>query len=108
MGKTVFVYYNIINKSEESITDAYVGIFADADLGGANDDRAACDTTRNLSYVFNGNEIDAYYGAQVPAVGVCLLQGPAIPSPGQEAVQFLHEPKMDSQVLNITSHTNYY
>lgn len=108
LGKTVFLQYTIINKNNETIEDAYIGLFVDADLGDANDDRTASDTTLNLSYNYNGKGVDAVYGTAVPAVGFCLLQGPAVPTVGQQAFQFLQKPIQNAQLLNITSHTVYY
>ncbi len=108
LGKTVFLQYKIINKGTETIEDAYIGIWSDPDLGDANDDEMACDTTLNLTYVYNGKNVDAMYGSDVPAVGLCLLQGPAISSPGETAFQFLHDPIANARLLGMTSSTVYY
>ncbi|MDZ7263561.1 MAG: hypothetical protein ONB16_03175 [candidate division KSB1 bacterium] len=108
LGKTIFLHYTIINKGSENISDAYIGIYVDPDLGDANDDEIACDTTLNLAYVYNGKNVDAMYGAEVPAVGLCLLQGPAIPSPGETALQFHHAPLWDKKLLPLTSNSPYY
>ncbi|MDW7680090.1 MAG: T9SS type A sorting domain-containing protein [bacterium] len=107
LGKTVFLHYTIINKSQKSINDAFVGLYVDPDLGHANDDKAACDTAFNLSYDFNGEDFDRVYGHQVPAVGLCVLQGPAVPSPGNQALQFLHQPLQDTQLLKMTVNMIY-
>jgi len=108
LGKTIFVQYTLINKSADTIEDAYIGIWSDPDLGNARDDEMACDTTLNMIYVYNGRDVDAMYGIQVPAVGVCLLQGPAIPSIGENAFQFMHDPIPNAKLLNMTSSTVYY
>ncbi|HDP97749.1 MAG TPA: hypothetical protein ENN22_01000 [bacterium] len=108
LGKTVFLHYTIINKSQKSINDAYVGLYVDPDLGDANDDKAACDIAFDLSYDFNGDDFDEVYGHQIPAVGLCLLQGPAIALPGNQALQFLHDPIPDAQLLNMTVNMVYY
>lgn len=108
LGRTVFFHYTIINRGAEHISDAYIGIYVDPDLGNANDDEMACDTTLNLAYVYNGSNVDPVYGAEVPAVGLCLLQGPAIPSPGETAFQFRHAPLPDKKLLPLTSNSPYY
>lgn len=108
LGKTVFLQYKIINKGTETIEDAYIGLWSDPDLGDANDDEMACDTTLNLIYVYNGKNVDAMYGIDVPAVGLCLLQGPAVASPGEMAFQFMHDPIAGARLLGMTSSTVYY
>jgi len=108
LGKTVFMEYTLINKSPDSIEDAYIGIWEDADLGDGNDDNLACDTTLNLTYVYNGKDSDSMYGFDVPAVGICLLQGPAVPSNGETAFQFLHAPIQNAKNVNMTSTSGYY
>jgi len=108
LGKTVFLQYTIINKGTDPITDAHIGFFVDPDLGDANDDGSACDTTLNLTYCYNRGDYDAAYGVEVPAVGICLLQGPVVPSPGDEAFQFMHEPIKNARLLDLTSNTVYY
>ena len=108
LGKTVFLQYSIINKNEYSIEDAYIGMYLDPDLGFANDDNCACDTTLNLTYCYNGKDMDEVYGTAVPAVGFCLLQGPHVSSFGDEAKQFLHNSIKNAKTLDITSNMRYY
>ncbi len=108
LGKTVFMQYTLINKSQYSIEDAFIGIWSDADVGDANDDALACDTTLDLTYAYNGYDRDFVYGTDVPAVGVCLLQGPVVPSSGETAPQFLHAPIPNARNLGMTSTNAYY
>ena len=108
LGQTVFIQYTIINKNTSEIKDAYVGLFMDADLGDANNDRCACNTTLNLTYCYNGTDLDLTYGVQVPAVGICLLQGPVVPSSGDCAFQFFHTPVENARTLNMTTNLVYY
>jgi len=108
LGKTIFIQYSIINKSPDRIDDAYIGLWSDPDLGDANDDEVACDTTLNLTYVYNGKSVDAMYGIDVPAVGFCLLQGPTVAASGVTAFQFQHNPIPNARVLGMTSHSVYY
>jgi len=108
LGQTVFIQYTIINKNTIEIEDAYVGLYVDVDLGDAIDDRCACDTTLNLTYCYNGKDVDLAYGVQVPAVGFCLLQGPVVPSADGFAYQFLHAPIENAKILNMTTNLVYY
>lgn len=108
LGKTIFLQYTMINKSPDRIEDAYIGLWSDPDLGYANDDEMACDTTLNLIYVYNGKNVDAMYGSEVPAVGLCLLQGPAVSSPVETAFQFMRDPIANARSLGMTSSTVYY
>jgi len=108
LGRTIFMQYTMINKSQDLIEDAFVGIWEDVDVGDSNDDALACDTTLNLTYAYNGDDSDPMYGTEIPAVGVCLLQGPIVPSDGETAVQLLHDPILNARNLNMTSTSAYY
>jgi hypothetical protein len=81
LGNTIFFRYQIINKSNALYDDTYISLYIDPDIGYPKDDLPACDTLLNIGYAYNGNSVDVanngYYG-QPPAVGVDLLQGPAI------------------------------
>jgi hypothetical protein len=108
LGKTVFMQYSIINKGPDTIEDAYIGIWSDPDLGDANDDEMACDTTLSLTYVYNGDDLDGMYNIDIPAIGFCLLQGAVVTSPGESAFQFMHDPIPNAKLLGMTSSTVYY
>ncbi len=108
LDKTVFVEYTIINKGTEPIEDAYVGIYADPDVGSHTDDGSACDSTMDLSYGYNRQFSDAAYGVGAPAWGVMLLQGPIVPAPGHTAYQFRRGVIQDAKNLRATANTVYY
>jgi hypothetical protein len=57
------------NKSGNDITDMYIGLWTDPDLGGAGDDLVGCDPENNLFYCYNSTNSDSDYGQFVPAVG---------------------------------------
>ena len=78
-GNTYFIKYKLINKGSNHLEDAYVSIWADTDLGNAGDDLVGCDTVLSLGYCYNDGD-DTQYGANPPAVGFDLLQGPIVPS----------------------------
>ncbi|MBC7186934.1 MAG: T9SS type A sorting domain-containing protein [Calditrichaeota bacterium] len=108
LNSTIFVEYTIINKGSQPIDDAYVGIFADPDVGNSNDDGSACDTTLDLTYAYNRAFTDAVYGLRVPAWGVMLLQGPIVPAAGQTAYQFRRGLIHDARNLRVCTNMAYY
>jgi len=78
LQNTIFISYEIRNKSTNNYKDFYFGYFIDFDLGYAWDDYVGCDTLRNLGYVYNGKEVDGNgepwaYGENPPAQGVMFL-----------------------------------
>ena len=81
----MFIKWLIINKSGQTIQDAYIGIWSDPDVGQATDDYVGCDTILNIGYCYNGDSLDRDYGLYPPAVGYDLLQGPIVPSVGDSA-----------------------
>ncbi len=54
INSTVFVNYEIENKSANRYSDFYVGLYDDVDLGCYDNDRIGCDTNRNLMFTYNG------------------------------------------------------
>lgn len=78
-NNATFYDYKIINKGK-SLLDAYFGVMVDTDLGNPLDDFVACDTSRNLGFVFNGDSFDEDgggilgYGAHPPMAGVRILE----------------------------------
>jgi hypothetical protein len=78
LGQTVFSKFRIINKGGNTITDMYLSLWSDPDLGGFTDDLVGCDVGRNLGFCYNATNNDAMYGSAPPAVGYDLLQGPNV------------------------------
>ncbi len=80
---TIFVDYKIINHSENTYTDFYVGKSVDFDLGNPWDDYIGCDTNLNLFFIYNGDDFDddfeiyeprqPGYGYFPPSTGVKIL-----------------------------------
>lgn len=83
LGDMMFFRFKFINKSGKNISDAYAAFWADIDLGDARD-LVGCDTIRSLGFAYKP-EADEVYGANPPAIGYDLLQGPIVPSPGDTA-----------------------
>ncbi len=74
-----FYQQTVVNRSNLSLNDTYMGQWVDADLGVFNDDFVGCDTTRGLGICYNGDANDdgaAGYGTNPPAVGVDFFKGP--------------------------------
>ncbi|MCB0476629.1 MAG: T9SS C-terminal target domain-containing protein [Crocinitomicaceae bacterium] len=77
-----FYNYELINRSTQTLTNTYFGVFVDVALGGPFDDYVGCDVSRGLAYAYNGraNDISEQgflgYGTNPPAIGVDFFEGP--------------------------------
>ena len=81
LENTIFLSYNIINKSGVELDTMYVSQWADPDLGYAGDDAIGCDTAASLGYAYNGVPKDSNFtklGLAPPSVGFALVQGPIV------------------------------
>lgn len=95
LHNTIFLHYDIINRSVNQYTNSWVGIFADIDIGYAQDDYLASDVENGGFIGYNGTAVDGSgqpwaYGAYPPAMGIQILGGPFIEPDG------LDNPKTDS------------
>ncbi len=81
----VFLRWLLINKSGQTLDSAYFTIWCDADLGDSGNDMTGTDSTLQLGFIYNVQDEDYDYGEHPPAVGIMLMQGPIIPSPGDTA-----------------------
>ena len=81
LNDQTFYQYNLINRSTNVYSDFRVGLWTDADLGGAMDDFIGCDVERGLGYMYNGDDFDddyegnPGYGVNPPAVGFDFVSG---------------------------------
>ncbi len=75
LGNTTFFKYNVTYKGAEPLTNTFLSIFSDPDLGDASDDFVGVDTTLSLGYVYNDTAMDGVYGP-APAAGYDFFQGP--------------------------------
>ncbi len=75
LGNTTFFRYNVTYKGIEPLTNTFLSIFSDPDLGDAGDDFVGVDTTLSLGYVYNDTAMDNVYGP-APAAGYDFFQGP--------------------------------
>lgn len=85
IDQTTVYRYTLVNRSAKPLTQAYVGLWSDADLGNGTDDHMGSDSTRSLVYVYNGDNLDegdGAYGTPPPALGLRVLGGPLVAAPG--------------------------
>ncbi|MEZ4952733.1 MAG: T9SS type A sorting domain-containing protein [Saprospiraceae bacterium] len=77
LGNTIFARYKMINRAGEDLDSAYVGVFADFDIGNPNDDFIGSDSLRSIVFGYNGDDNDeAGYGNHAPAMAIDLIRGP--------------------------------
>ncbi len=79
---TLFVKHRIINRSNHTFLNTYLGTFTDFDLGNSMDDYIGTDVQRSMYYVYNGLNFDGPspagpgYGSNLPMAGIRYLGGP--------------------------------
>lgn len=77
--KVELIYKGTSNSASNSTIDSmYICQFSDTDIGANNDDYVGTDTTLNLGYAYNSQDLDSEYdkfGLAPPAVGYTILQG---------------------------------
>ena len=105
LGDMMYVRSLIINKGVNEVSDAFVGIWSDPDIGNAGDDFVGCDTLLGLGYGYNDGA-DTQFGIAAPAVGYDFIQGPMVASVGDTAQAF-GRPIADFKNLKMTSFTKY-
>ena len=92
LGNIMFMRWKIINKSDADYDSVFISMWSDTDLGDGNDDLIACDTVRNLSYVYNGDNDDGTavgYGSKPPSDGFVFFEGPQVPgNPTDSAISY--------------------
>jgi len=82
INNTTFYEYWLYNKATATLSDTYIGLFVDVDLGCWTNDYVGCDIDRNMGYVYNAEATDPDcdgvpgYGAEIPMLGVRMIEGP--------------------------------
>ena len=104
LGSMMFRKYKIINKSNTPITDMYVSMWNDPDLGDAADDFVGCDTTLSLAFCYNANPVDQIYGSTPAAVGFDFLQGPIVDGEPTDTAIFNNQYVFGKKNLPMTAH----
>jgi hypothetical protein len=87
LNNTVFVHYDIYNRSDNTYYDTYLGAWADIDLGYARDDYIGSHLELGSYYVYNGTPVDGSgepfaYGFNPPTQGVTIVAGPYMDEDG--------------------------
>ena len=81
LGQTTFYKYTLVYKGDAPLTEAYLSVFSDPDLGNAVDDFVGVDPGISMGYVYNADEVDdGNYGTAPPAAGYDFFQGPLVDS----------------------------
>ncbi len=82
INNMTFYSYQIINRSSFQLSNTYMTVWTDADLGYYGDDYIGCDVKRGLGYIYNSDNYDETqsgtlgYGSSIPALGCDFFQGP--------------------------------
>ncbi|MGQ9864432.1 MAG: hypothetical protein ACUVRD_08150 [Bacteroidia bacterium] len=79
VNNMTFYKYKIINRGSLALTQTYMAVWVDSDLGNYSDDYVGCDTARGLGYCYNGDPNDdppTGYGLNPPSIGTDFFQGP--------------------------------
>jgi len=90
----VFLNYKIINRSDTTYNNTYIGIFTDFDIGYGYDDYIGCDVDRGSFYAYNGDDFDEStsditgFGENPPAQSATLLGGPYMDNDGIDNPKF--------------------
>jgi len=85
LNNTIFIHYNIYNRSENTYYKTFIGLWSDIDLGYALDDYVGCNVALSSYYGYNGLLFDGSgepyaYGKNPPAQSVTILAGPYMDS----------------------------
>jgi hypothetical protein len=100
LWNTIFMHYDIINRSDTTYNETRMGMFTDLDLGYWYDDYIGCDVQRGGYFAYNGLAIDGSgepqaYGEHPPAMGVLFLGGPYLDPDDED------NPRYDEDGLQI-------
>jgi len=114
LNDQTFYRVKVINKGAHNYHDTYIGLWADTDLGFAEDDYVGCEVMRSLGYTYNGFAVDGnggpmHYGAHPPAAGIGVLQGPlAVPNDGVDNDRdgTIDEPGERNMMSHFVYHNN--
>lgn len=81
----VFLTYDIINASDEPLTDTYIGVVVDPDIGNISiDDMVGFDETRNLGYTYDSDGREEGWSTSTGYVGYVFLESPIDPTTGEQ------------------------
>jgi hypothetical protein len=84
VGNSTLYRYELVHEGDAPLDSAFVGLWADTDIGGAGDDYVGSDPERDLGFGYNGDASDGNYGNPPPALGYDVLQGPLATGDGAD------------------------
>jgi hypothetical protein len=67
LNDMTFQRYKLVNRANDYLDSTYFAMWVDPDLGCYLDDYIGCDTTADLMYVYNQDEIDGQPGCNCPS-----------------------------------------
>jgi len=80
LNDVLFLDYTLFNKGKSALSDTYLGMWLDWDIGEFRDDYIGCDSTRDMWFGYNADNLDSYfsygYGVSPPAMGATWLNQP--------------------------------
>ncbi len=83
LDNTIFVHYDVYNRSENTYSNTYFGVWTDIDIGYARDDYVGCSVELGTYYGYNSSMFDGSgepeeYGLNPPTQGVTIIAGPTM------------------------------
>lgn len=118
LNNTIFFHCDLLNRSDTTYQNSYIGLFNFFSLGSPNDDFTGCDVTNGLAYSYNAYAQDGTggpytYGEHPPAFGMKIIGGPflepdGIDNPANQCDESLNglnfgDGHMDNERLGMTS-----
>ncbi len=84
LNNTVFVHYDIYNRSDSNYYNTYLGAFADFDVGYSHSDYIGCDVARGMFYGYKGydgvSQTANMFHGKWPAQSCTFLGGAYLPA----------------------------
>ncbi|RYD81225.1 MAG: T9SS type A sorting domain-containing protein [Sphingobacteriales bacterium] len=77
LNNTIFLEYNVINRSQNNYNDVYLGLWTDFDIGYGFDDAIGCDSSLSAYFGYNADTFDEGsfgYGDNIPVQSVAFLK----------------------------------
>lgn len=89
LGQIIFKNIRLINKGSKNLSDAYISLWCDPDIGDYTNDFVGVDTSTSMMFGYNGVADDgdyAAFGLAPAAVGYDFFAGPIVESVGDTAI----------------------
>ncbi|RLD53711.1 MAG: hypothetical protein DRJ05_15985, partial [Bacteroidetes bacterium] len=96
LWNTLFMHYDLFNRSDTTYYDTYIGNYANIEIGYPFNDFVRCDVQRGAFIGYNGTNYDSDYGGgfdpgpypgyhgDLPALAVTILGGPYMDGDGED------------------------